>query len=221
MARYCPVWSSTVFTLFYVACRECYNITMTTGPKPFALKVCPVCGIEKPREDYYKKGKTTSHKCKPCTLAENKARQAKYYGKYAERQNAWRKEQDANNPEYKERRQTLKKIRYDLRKDELNAKRREEWASNPACSARKHYRRKDVKDRTPRWVDPDEILTFYADCPTGFHVDHIVPLKGLIDGRPVCGLHVLWNLQYLTAEENHRKHCRITEDYLHSIQVKR
>lgn len=191
------------------------------GPIPFVTKICPVCGVDKTRSEYYKKGKTVSHKCKVCTLIDVKKRAPKYFGKYAEYQNAWRREKGASDPAYVERRQALKKARYDLRKDEINARRRAEWASNPACSARKHYRRKDVKDRTPRWVNPNELLAVYALCPKGLHVDHIIPLKGLIDGRPVTGLHVPWNLQYLSAEENHKKHCRITEAYLASIQVKR
>lgn len=45
------------------------------------------------------------------------------------------------------------------------------------------------------------IRDFYANCPPGHHVDHIVPIRH----PDVSGLHVIWNLQYLPALENIRK----------------
>jgi hypothetical protein len=57
---------------------------------------------------------------------------------------------------------------------------------------------------TPTWSDKSKIYNIYKNTPKGFHVDHIVPLKG----KNVCGLHVSWNLQYLTPAENRRKSNR-------------
>ena len=51
---------------------------------------------------------------------------------------------------------------------------------------------------TPGWADIEAIKEFYRNCPEGYHVDHIHPLKG----ETICGLHVLANLQYLPAKEN-------------------
>lgn len=47
-----------------------------------------------------------------------------------------------------------------------------------------------------------EIREIYAKCPPGLEVDHIEPLNG---GDEFCGLHVPWNLQYLTPDANKRK----------------
>jgi len=56
------------------------------------------------------------------------------------------------------------------------------------------------RQRTVGWGQKG-ISDFYANCPQGMVVDHIVPLNG----KDVSGLHVLNNLQYLTAEENQNK----------------
>jgi len=187
---------------------------------PLVTKVCPICGVEKPRSDYYKKGTTISHKCKPCSLSDLHARAPKYFGKYSEYQNAWRKTKYETDPEYREKIAAQKLANYVARNAEINAKRRERWASDPLNPARKYYRRKDVKDKTPKWVDLNDILAIHAKCPAGHEVDHIVPLRGLIDGRPVTGLHVPWNLQYLPVSANRKKKNRITEETLQLV-VKR
>jgi len=194
---------------------------MKPGPKPITHKVCPACGILKERSEYYKKGSTISHKCKPCSLIDLRSRAHLYSNKYAERVNSWKRKQTALDTEYNQRRKLLKKLRYEIMKDELNARRRDRYATDMNCPARKDSYWHRVKERTPKWANLKEISDFYANRPDGFHVDHVIPLRGLIDGRPVSGLNVIWNLQYLSALENQKKHCRITEDYLATLRVKR
>ena len=55
-----------------------------------------------------------------------------------------------------------------------------------------------LKKAMPHWVDRKSIQNIYDECPVGMHVDHIVPLQG----DNVSGLHVPWNLQYLSPFEN-------------------
>ena len=67
----------------------------------------------------------------------------------------------------------------------------------------------------PKWVDRAAIKAIYDNCPSGYHVDHVVPIKG----KYVCGLHVPWNLQYLPPLENIRKGNRLIESCLQSAQA--
>lgn len=62
-------------------------------------------------------------------------------------------------------------------------------------------RRARLHDAVPTWVDRAALRRVYEQCPPGLVVDHIWPLAG----DDFCGLHVPWNLQYLTPAENGQK----------------
>jgi hypothetical protein len=51
------------------------------------------------------------------------------------------------------------------------------------------------------WTDWDEINKFERNKPKGMTTDHYIPLQGKL----VSGLHVSWNLRYLTKSENSKK----------------
>lgn len=60
----------------------------------------------------------------------------------------------------------------------------------------------------PPWANLVEIADMYFNCPKGYHVDHIYPLRG----KNTCGLHVENNLQYLTAEDNLKKSNKLPDE---------
>lgn len=95
-----------------------------------------------------------------------------------------------------------------------------EWAKrNPAKAIANALKRtKALRERIPKWLTEDHwiaINAFYLEAArrtaeTGIvhHVDHKYPLRG----KTVSGLHVPWNLQILTCEENLRKAARIADE---------
>lgn len=117
-----------------------------------------------------------------------------------------------------------KRRRYSENKEEISRK-TEEWRkNNPEIVKRmkKEYRKNNPdkvaassaeyrakrKLACPKWLSKEDkikISEFYkirnqltSEIGISHHVDHIVPLQH----KEVCGLHVPWNLQILTAEEN-------------------
>lgn len=78
-------------------------------------------------------------------------------------------------------------------------------------------RKERLKFATPPWLTDEhhaQIIAIYDDSArltkeTGVthHVDHIVPIRG----KNVSGLHVPWNLQILTADENYLKNNKFDE----------
>lgn len=90
-------------------------------------------------------------------------------------------------------------------REKVNRQKRN-WKRNNRAAVRGYncLRSKRLKQATPAWLSPDEraaIRKFYRETPEGHHVDHFYP----INGKTVCGLHVLANLVYLPAADNMRK----------------
>lgn len=64
-------------------------------------------------------------------------------------------------------------------------------------------RRANMLKAKPKWVNEVALREIYKQAKEqGLTVDHIVPLTH----EKVCGLHVPWNLQLLSREENTRKY---------------
>lgn len=160
-------------------------------------KVCSRCKLEK-SVNYFGKNKAKADGlvayCKVC-------------------RNAMSAEKYASNNHFKEKtkNRTLKTItqsRKDPAIKKQHAEASKRWQqNNPGYGRASQARKKATKlQRTPFWSETSLISKFYAACPIGYEVDHIVPLVG--DKYGVCGLHVLSNLQYLTVEENSKKSNR-------------
>lgn len=82
-------------------------------------------------------------------------------------------------------------------------------ANLPRCAAHQAQRRAARLKATPAWADTEAIRRFYENCPKGWHVDHIDPLRA----KDRCGLHTMANLQYLPAELNFRKNNRVGDEF--------
>ena len=143
-------------------------------------KYCSVCKQDKTLDNFYKqtKGKYgVTSRCKPCLLEANKKHvKPEMQIVYSEN---WRNK--GNNRE---------------RALETNRAWRKNNLKYDAFRA-STYRATKHK-RTPVWANLARIKQIYLDCPEGYHVDHIIPLRG----TRASGLHIETNLQYLPAKEN-------------------
>ncbi len=102
---------------------------------------------------------------------------------------------------------------------EYFTKYREYYLENKEYFLERAARRRASKlNATPPWLtkqDFEQIKELYEITKafklyTGeeYHVDHIIPLQG----ENVCGLHVPWNLQVISAKENLSKHNKLIQE---------
>jgi hypothetical protein len=78
-------------------------------------------------------------------------------------------------------------------------------------------RRRRFRDATPKWLSAEQKmeirlkyrLAIEMSRATGvrYAVDHVIPLQG----EDVCGLHVPWNMEVITQDENLKKYNKLVD----------
>jgi len=131
----------------------------------------------------------SSYKCVACTH---------------ERSNAYRKspEQRERMREYQRAAESKGGSLYEGKKS-----RNSRWhAENKEWRRAYSFARRKQGGKYPEYFE--QFKQIYSNRPEGYHVDHIVPIRGIhpvTKEHVVCGLNVPWNLQYLPGEDNIRK----------------
>lgn len=173
------------------------------------LKLCKKGLHLRPVKDAY---------CKECRKEYQKNYQKKYIEKNKQKLKQANKNYYQKNKE--ERKQESKKYREKHREKYIQYQ-KEHYVNNKE-DYKKYYKEYRLKNKktllanaakykaqkikaTPAWANLNLIQRIYNNCPEGFHVDHIYPLRSPL----MCGLHVENNLQYLKAETNISKNNKV------------
>ena len=164
---------------------------------------------------YYEVNKEKIKATKKAWFEANKEKIKAYREVNKEKSKATKKAWDEANKEkvkaYNEDNKEKRKAYYEVNKEKMKVYRSLYQKNNKGIiNAISSKRRANKIMATPSWANLEKIKEIYKNCPEGYHVDHIYPLKS----EYVCGLHVENNLQYLTAKENMEKSNKIIDKYL-------
>lgn len=96
-----------------------------------------------------------------------------------------------------------RKFNYRQKNKELIYLYKKEYRKNNPNSRKgeNQFRERTIKNQIIAKYFKKEIINIYKTCPENMQVDHIIPLLN----KNICGLHVPWNLQYLSPSENNKK----------------
>ena len=149
------------------------------------MKICCTCKENKEIDDFHNRKDTKdgkSYRCKECASTLTKQWQKDNKEAYNKKNRNWRRGNEKFRAYH--------------------------------CS-RQNKRRADKLNATPKWADLKAIEGIYEmsrllskSWGEAYHVDHIVPLKGVT----ICGLHCEDNLQVITAKENLTKSNKFTQE---------
>lgn len=169
-------------------------------------KICTTCKIQKSIETFSKnKSRKDGHntQCKSCT----KDYQLMNKELIAERKKIYYEANKDHVVEYNQ----IHKSHIAVVKSQYQKKNRDKINATAA------KRRAAKLGATPDWLTRIELqqieemyeiaIAFRLYTGEKYHVDHIVPLQG----ENVCGLHVPWNLQVISAKENISKSNKLIE----------
>lgn len=160
------------------------------------LKYCYKCKSKK-STDLFGKNKRNpdglADECKECKRVMDRLYSAKHRKEAAQRASDWYYA-NKENPEFKLRAQQnlikWRKANLDKHAAKENKRRASKLKATPSWLSTEQLRQIEVEYALSKWCT--EVMN------TPYHVDHIVPLKG----KTVCGLHVPWNLQVISASAN-------------------